>query len=149
MKIKSITAVITNSSNETFITKVYPDPKIYHYNSATPLTWEMIINGDLYPFRPDVLITILEWDNAPLVNNYFPKKDCLDTPWRKQFMLGNQDYIKELWRMFVQDNEEAFKKLVGICYVYGVEDNEVGDWDTWCRWNDDLGEISLYREGRG
>jgi len=148
MKIKSITAVITNSSNETFITKVYPDPEIYHYSDAVPLTWEMITSGDIYPFDYDVLVTILEDSNVTLVDNCFPKSHYSDTPWETHLSYGDMDYIRGLWQMFVQENEEAFKTLVGICYVYGLDDNEVGDWDTWHEWNDDLGEISLYREGR-
>lgn len=154
MKIRSISDAITNSSNETFITTHMPDPKIYEYSYAEKITWDDIVGLKNYNFGPDLMVYILEERLLvhKLLQNPFPRSKGNDKPWyqAEYCCLWTEDEIKEIWELFVELNKEDFKKLVGLCYVSGRDDNEYGcdDYYQWVSDNDDLGDISIMRAGR-
>lgn len=153
MKIRCISDAITNSSNETFITTHIPDPKIYKYSYAEELTWKDIVEARNCNFYPDLMVYILEERllDHKLVQNPFPRTKGNDEPWYQAEYCGwTENELKEIWGFFVELNKEDFKKLVGICYVSGRDDNEYGcdDYYQWVSDNDDLGYISIMRAGR-
>ena len=151
MKIRSISDAITNSSNETFITTHMPDPKIYEYSYAEEITWEDIVEAKNYNFDPDLMVYILEERllDHKLVQNPFPRTKGNDKPWyQAEYYNWTEDELKEIWELFVELNKEDFKKLVGLCYVSGRDDNEYEDYYQWVSDNDDLDGISIMRAGR-
>ena len=153
MKIRSISDAITNSSNETFITTHMPDPRIYEYSYAEELTWDDIIGLKNYHFDPDLMVYILEERllDHELLQNPFPRTKGTDEPWEQaRYYNWEEEELKELWTLFVELNKEDFKKLVGLCYVSGRDDNEYGcdDYYQWVSDNDDLGDISIMRADR-
>jgi len=151
MRIRSITDAITNSSNETFITTHMPDPKIYEYSYAEEITWDDIVRLKNYNFGPDLMVYILEERllDHKLVQNPFPRTKGNDEPWYQAEYYGwTEDELEEIWGFFVELNKEDFKKLVGLCYVSGRDDNEYDDYYQWVSDNDDLGDISIMRAGR-
>ena len=151
MKIRSISDAITNSSNETFITTHMPDPKIYEYSYAEKITWDDIVGLKNYNFGPDLMVYILEERLLvhKLLQNPFPRTKGNNEPWyQAEYYDWTEDEIKELWGLFVELNKEDFKKLVGLCYVSGRDDNEYKDYYQWVSDNDDLGYISIMRAGR-
>jgi hypothetical protein len=86
-----------------------------------------------------------------LVQNPFPRTKGNDEPWyQAEYYDWTKEELKEIWGLFVELNKEDFKKLVGLCYVSGRDDNEYGcdDYYQWVSDNDDLGDISIMRAGR-
>lgn len=146
MKIRSITNVITNSSNETFIMKSAPYEDDVDY---IELTWELILNPG-WQFDKDLLVYLVR--NYSEVNilkdNPFPRTPEIWNPWKIASYYWSQEELLDLWQMFVEENKEAFEGIVGFCYVEGPYDHDCESWEEWDSKNDDLREQSIMVAGR-
>lgn len=146
MKIRSITNVITNSSNETFIMKSAPYEDDVDY---VELTWELILNPG-WQFDKDLLVYLVR--NYSEVNilkdNPFPRTPEIWNPWETASYYWGQEDLLDLWQMFVKENKEAFEGIVGFCWVEGPYDHDYESWEEWDSKNDDLKEQSIMVAGR-
>ncbi len=160
-RIKSRTDVITNSSNETFITK--REPKGYDYNDFDVLTWDIILKPDSGSWSDelDLMVHLVEsnighelQDNPftipePEDNNGRPWWSEPKKPWAYALDCGwTWDERMNLWTVFVKAHESEFKTIVGYCYVSGIYDHDCSDWDIYESANDRLGSISVLRASR-
>lgn len=146
MKIRSITNVITNSSNETFIMKSAPDKDDVDY---VELTWETILNP-CWQFDMDLLVYLVRnySEVKELKDNPFPRTSEIWDPWAKARYGRSQEDLLDLWQMFVEENKEAFEGIIGFCYVEGPYDHDYEDWEEWDSKNDDLRDQSIMVAGR-
>lgn len=129
LKIKCVTDVITNSSNETFIFK---KGRVPEGETAQEFEWESIRKGWCTNLsRDEMIIVLVVGLNETLVENPFEKQSWDNACYKGWW----EDELEELWRDFVDKNESAFKKLLDLVYVAGKEDNEYteGDWDSYCK----------------
>lgn len=149
MRIRSISDAITNSSNESFITRTAPVG--YEYASYDELTWERILDGGFYEINRDMMIRILE-DHIlyhAISDNPFPRTPSQDKPWENANCWGwDNDELDSLWQIFVKAHESEFKQLVGYCCVSGPYDHDYSDYEDWESDTDALRDISVICLGR-
>jgi len=149
MRIRSITDAITNSSNESFITRKAPIG--YEYASYDELTWEHILTGHSCLFSRDRMVEILEDHtiNGAITDNPFPRTPSQDKPWQQAHYYGwSEEELDGLWQIFVKAHESEFKELVGYCYVSGPYDHDYQDYDEWEADTNDLRNIAVICLGR-
>lgn len=145
IKIKSITDVITNSSNETFIIK----------GQGELYSFDQIRNGYTFGIdRDEWVLLIQEFLHIPLKDNPLPLVNYKGEytshgPWRDLSYHGwSHKDSQELWANFVDANREAFMKASEYGYVSGPYDHDMDDYDEWCSENDDLRSESIMSAGR-
>lgn len=130
----TITDVITNSSSEVYLVR---DPKY-------GLTWEEILRESNYPFTRDSMIGLLEnffkipLKNKPVKGYGFDWAGFHDDTWESLEYSDSwrDEDIQELWENFVEENKEAFEKLIDL-YQMSISDECL----TWEEFIDECKDI--------
>ena len=146
IKIKSITDVITNSSNETFIIK--GKGELYSFDQIRKGYTGGIDRDDWVSLIQEFLHIPLKDNPLPLVNyrgNYISYG-----PWQNLYYHGSwsREEIDKLWEDFVDANKEAFMRASEYGYVSGPYDHDYEDYYDWVSENDDLRADSIMSAGR-
>lgn len=126
-KIKCITDVITNSSNETFIFKKGEVPS---GEVGQEFDWASILKGWCTNLSRDEMILVLEKGLGEPMGNSHSWDNC---GW-------SEEVLEETWKKFVEENKTSFKKLLDLVYVEGKSSNEFQDYDDWQEYNESLRE---------
>lgn len=137
--IKSISDVITNSSNETYLIKNNLTTKGYQ------ITMEDILRGYSRGLERDEMIyIILEVFGLSITNNPCPPSKINYRPWDN--LPIDPDY-DELWELFVKENLGSFESLCDYKIVRGPYDHDY-DWDEWNSICEEYRSISTLSAGR-